>query len=29
MQTIYIILYKLFSVGDSFKFNAAEETRLI
>ena len=28
-KTIFIILFKLYSIGDSFKFNATQETRLI
>ena len=28
-KTIFIILFKLFSIGDSFKFKATQETRLI
>ena len=28
-KQFFIILFKLFSIGDSFKFNAAQETRLI
>ena len=28
-KTILFIIYKLFSIGDSFKFNATQETRLI
>ena len=28
-KTIFIILFKLFSIGDSFKFNATQETQLI
>ena len=28
-KTIFIILFKLFSIGDLFKFNATQETRLI
>ena len=28
-KAIFIILFKLFSLGDSFKFKATEETRLI
>ena len=26
---LFIVLYKLFSIGDSFKFKATQETRLI
>ena len=29
MQNIFIILFKLFSIGDSFKFNATQEMRRI
>ena len=29
MQNNFIILFKLFSIDDSFKFNATQETRLI
>ena len=29
MQNNFIILFKLFSIGDLFKFNATQETRLI
>ena len=28
-KTIFVILFKLFSIGDSFKFKATQETRLI
>ena len=28
-KTIFIILFKLFSIGDLFKFKATQETRLI
>ena len=28
-KTIFIILFKLFSIGDSFKFKATQQTRLI
>ena len=28
-KQFFIILFKLFSIGDSFKFNATQETRLI
>ena len=28
-KTIFIILFKLFSIGDSCKFKATQETRLI
>ena len=28
-KTNFVILFKLFSIGDSFKFNANHETRLI
>ena len=28
-KTIFIILLKLFSIGNSFEFNATQETRLI
>ena len=28
-KTIFIILFKLFSIGNSFEFNATRETRLI
>ena len=28
-KTIFIILFKLFSIDDSFKFNATQEMRLI
>ena len=28
-KTIFMILFKLFSIGDSFEFNATRETRLI
>ena len=28
-KTIFIILFKLFSIGNSFKFKATQETRLI
>ena len=28
-QFTYFILFKLFSIGDSFKFKATQETRLI
>ena len=28
-KTIFIILFKLFSIGDSFKVNATQEMRLI
>ena len=28
-KQFFIILYKLFSIGDSFKFKATQETRLI
>ena len=28
-KQVFIILFKLFSIGDSFKFNATQETRLI
>ena len=28
-KTIFIILFKLFCIGDSFEFNATQETRLI
>ena len=29
MQTIFIILFKLFSIGDSFKFNISQEMQPI
>ena len=28
-KTIFIILFKMFSIGDSFEFKATRETRLI
>ena len=28
-KTIFFIIFKLFSIGDSFEFNAAREMRLI
>ena len=28
-KTIFIILFELFSIGDSFKFKATQKTRLI
>ena len=28
-KTIFIVLFKLFSIGDSFEFNATREMRLI
>ena len=28
-KQFFIILFKLFSIGDSFEFNATQETRLI
>ena len=27
MKTIFIILFKLFSIGDSFKLNASQQTQ--
>ena len=28
-KQVFIIIFKLFSIGDSFKFKATQETRLI